>query len=58
MDVLSHHRVQVVSASVKYFLMNEECSFATSLQNILHEKKKLPKVFFNILRHQCCLQGQ
>lgn len=46
--VVSHHRVQVVSASVKYFLMNEECSFAASLQNILHGKKKLPKIFWKI----------
>jgi hypothetical protein len=45
MDVLSHHRVQVVSASVKCFLMDEECSFAKSLQNILHEKKSYRRFF-------------
>ena len=44
MDVFSHHRVQVVSTSVIYFLMNEECLFATSLQNILH--KKVTEGFF------------
>jgi hypothetical protein len=43
--VVSHHRVQVVSTSVKCFLMKEECLFARSLQNILHERK-LPEYFF------------
>jgi len=46
---VSRHRVRVVSASVKCFLMNKECLFATSLQNILHEKM-LPKVLFKYPR--------
>lgn len=36
---MSHHAVQVVSASDKCFLINEECLFVTSLQNMLHETK-------------------
>jgi hypothetical protein len=45
---VTHHRVQVVSGSVTYFLMNEECSFATSLKNILRAKKSYRRFFKKI----------
>jgi hypothetical protein len=40
---VSHHTVQVVSASDKCFLINEECLFVTSVQNMLHETKRCRK---------------